>query len=118
MSVRITRIKVTRLQQELAEKDTKIMRLETERARLANENEILNATPASIVEWKRQEVVATTAAVLDILGELSTKVGIVYGNVAAIQGVFVNRGALNMSARTRREIALGGNSSGEIDQAA
>lgn len=95
-----------------------ISHLEAERTRLANENERLNATPASIIEWKRQEVVATTAAVLDILGELSTKVGIVYGNVAAIQGVFVNRNALNMSARTRREIALGGSPSGEVDQAA
>jgi hypothetical protein len=116
--VRINRTGVYRLQKEIAERDSKITELEAERARLANENARLNSTPASIIEWKRQEVVATTAAVLDILGELSTKVGIVYGNVAAIQGVFVNRGALNMSARARREIALGGNGTGEIDQAA
>jgi hypothetical protein len=116
--MRINRTGVYRLQKEIAEKDSKIILLEAGLARLESDNERLNSTPAQIIEWKRQEVVATTAAVLDILGELSTKVGIVYGNVAAIQGVFVNRNALNMSARTRREIALGGSGVGEADQAA
>lgn len=100
-------IRVYRLEKELAEKDSRITQLQALTAHLTNENEVLAATPARIIEWQRQEVVATTGAVLDILGELSTKMGVVYGNVAAIQGVFVNKGALNMSAQTRREMALG-----------
>jgi hypothetical protein len=103
----VTRFRNQQLKTKLAEKDSKINELEAEKLRLQQENERLNATPARVIEWQRQEVVATTGAVLDILGELSTKVGVVYGNVAAIQGVFVNKGALNMSARTQRELALG-----------
>jgi hypothetical protein len=102
------RIKVFRLEKELAERDTKIIELESERQRLKAENETLTNTPAKVLEWQRQEVVATTGAVLDILGELSSKVGVVYGNVAAIQGVFSNKAALNMSTRDRREQGQGG----------
>lgn len=95
------------MQKLIAERDLKIIQLEVERDRLASENKMLNATPLATAEWQRQEAVAALGNALDIMSDVSIKTGIAYGHMASIQGVFVNKGALNMSARTRREIALG-----------
>lgn len=95
----VTRFRSTSLKARLAE-------AEAERNRLQEENYRLQSDPVNIAEWKRQEVVATTGAAIEIMEELTTKLGVVYANVAAIQGIFVNKTALNTSARTQREWAL------------
>lgn len=110
------REKINQLEKTLAEKDTRIYQLELLRAQLKAENERLNGTPLAVLEWQRQEVVAALGAALDIMGEVSTKTGIAYGHMASIQGVFVNKGALNLSAKQRQSISLAG-STGRTTQA-
>jgi hypothetical protein len=97
--------KIARLEKEVAERDAKVYQLELIKAQLKAETERLNGTPLAVFEWQRQEVVAAASACLEIMSEVSNKVGIVYGHMASIQGVFVNKGALNLSARQLQSLA-------------
>jgi hypothetical protein len=87
---------------ELAKKNAE---LELANAKLAAENAQLRGTPMAVAEFQRQEIVASLGSSLEIMAELSQKLGIAWGHMSTLQGVMMNKAALNMSLRQQREMA-------------
>jgi hypothetical protein len=87
------------------ELEKKTAELELANAKLAAENAQLRGTPMAVAEFQRQEIVASLGSSLEIMAELSQKLGIAWGHMSTLQGVMMNKAALNMSFKQQREVA-------------